>query len=42
MGDRITKVSRNLQQNNSKKLQIRMIKKCLKKDIHLQKKTENY
>ena len=35
---KITKVSKNSQQNNPEKLQLRMIKKYLKKDIYLQKK----
>ena len=36
--DRITKVSKTSQQNNSEKLQINSIQKHLRKDINLQKK----
>ena len=42
MADRITKVSRNLQQNNSETITNKNDKEMLKKDIHLQNKTESY
>ena len=36
------RISKNSQQNNSETLQMRMIKKYLKKGIYLRRKTENY
>ena len=36
------RISKNSQQNNSDTLQMRMIKKYLKKGIYLRRKTENY
>ena len=38
IADKIRKVLKCSQQNNSEQLQISMIKKCVRKDLYLQKK----
>ena len=42
IADKITKISRNSQQNNSEAVTNKNDKKYLKKYIYLQKKTRNY